>query len=97
MEGIEAADSWPIGLRPSNFLASSAQFLLVSIHYVSNEHPRFKEFDTSSLRVAISGAAAMPEELIRKALSAWPKARIYNTYALTEAGTGGAVLNAARR
>ena len=58
-------------------------------------HPRFKEFDTSSLRVAISGAAAMPEELIRKALSAWPKARIYNTYALTEAGTGGAVLNAA--
>ena len=37
MEGIEAADSWPIGLRPSKFLASSAQFLLVSMHYVSNE------------------------------------------------------------
>ncbi len=58
-------------------------------------HPRFKEFDTSSLRVVISGAAAMPEELIRKALRAWPKAKIYNTYALTEAGTGGTVLNAA--
>ncbi|MGC8659712.1 MAG: class I adenylate-forming enzyme family protein [Desulfomonilaceae bacterium] len=58
-------------------------------------HPRFKEFDTSSLRVVISGAAAMPEELIRKALAAWPKAKVYNTYALTEAGTGGTVLNAA--
>ncbi len=37
MEGIEAADSWPIGLQPSRVPASSAQFLLVSMHHVSNE------------------------------------------------------------
>lgn len=58
-------------------------------------HPRFKEFDTSSMRVAISGAAAMPEELIRRVQAAWPGVRIYNTYALTEGGTGGTVLNPA--
>lgn len=58
-------------------------------------HPRFRELDTSSIRVAISGAAAMPEELIRKVQSAWPGVRIYNTYALTEGGTGGTVLNPA--
>ena len=58
-------------------------------------HPRFAEFDTSSMRVAISGAAAMPEELIKRVQAAWPGVRIYNTYALTEGGTGGTVLNAA--
>ena len=58
-------------------------------------HPRFKEFDTSSLRVAISGAAAMPEEVIRKVYAAWPGIKVYTTYLLTEAGTGGTVLDAA--
>lgn len=58
-------------------------------------HPRFSEFDTSSMRVAISGAAAMPEELIKRVQAVWPGIRIYNTYALTEGGTGGTVLNAA--
>ncbi len=53
MEGIEAADSWPIGLRPSNFLASSAQFLLVSIHYVSNEggHSTLLKLKTCSTNI----------------------------------------------
>jgi len=58
-------------------------------------HPQFKEFDTSSLRIAISGAAAMPEEVIRSTQAAWPDIKIYNTYLLTEGGTGGTVLNAA--
>jgi acyl-CoA synthetase (AMP-forming)/AMP-acid ligase II len=58
-------------------------------------HPRFAEFDTSSMRVAISGAAAMPEELIKRVQATWPGIRIYNTYALTEGGTGGTVLNPA--
>lgn len=58
-------------------------------------HPQFKEFDTSSLRVAISGAAAMPEEVIRQVRTAWPNIKIYNTYLLTEGGTGGTILNAA--
>ena len=58
-------------------------------------HTRFEEFDTSSMRIAISGAAAMPEEVIRRVQAAWPGARIYNTYALTEGGTGGTVLSPA--
>jgi acyl-CoA synthetase (AMP-forming)/AMP-acid ligase II len=58
-------------------------------------HVRFAEFDTSSMRVAISGAAAMPEELIKRAQATWPGIRVYNTYALTEGGTCGTVLNAA--
>ena len=57
-------------------------------------HPRFKEFDTSSLKVAISGAAAMPEEVIRQVRAVWPNLKVYNTYLLTEGGTGGTVLSA---
>ena len=55
-------------------------------------HPRFKEFDTSSLRVLCSGAASMPSELIRKAQAAWPNIKIYNSWSLTEGGTGGTIL-----
>ena len=58
-------------------------------------HPRFKEFDTSSLRDLCSGAASMPSELIRKAQAAWPNIKIYNSYSLTEGGTGGTILDAA--
>ncbi len=57
-------------------------------------HPRFKEFDTSSLRVLCSGAASMPSELIRKAQAAWPNIKIYNSWSLTEGGTGGTILDA---
>ena len=58
-------------------------------------HPKFKEFDTSSLKMLISGAAAMPGEVIRKLDAAWPGINIFNLYALTEAGTGGTTLSAA--
>jgi acyl-CoA synthetase (AMP-forming)/AMP-acid ligase II len=58
-------------------------------------HPQFKKFNTASLRVAISGAAAMPEEVIRQVQAAWPNIKIYNTYLLTEGGTGGTILNPA--
>ncbi|PNU18635.1 long-chain fatty acid--CoA ligase [Geothermobacter hydrogeniphilus] len=58
-------------------------------------HPKFKEFDTTSLNKLISGAAAMPEEVIRKLDAAWPGIKIFNSYALTEAGTGGTTLSAA--
>lgn len=58
-------------------------------------HPKFKEFDTSALNMLISGAAAMPGEVIRKLDAAWPGINIFNLYALTEAGTGGTTLSAA--
>lgn len=57
-------------------------------------HPKFKEFDTSSLRCVISGASAMPEEVIRSMQGVWPGIKVYNTYLLTEGGTGGTVLDA---
>jgi acyl-CoA synthetase (AMP-forming)/AMP-acid ligase II len=57
-------------------------------------HPRFKEFDTSSLQCVMSGASAMPEEVIRSLQGVWPDIKVYNTYLLTEGGTGGTVLDA---
>ena len=56
-------------------------------------HPQFKGFDTSSIRGLISGAAPMPEDVTRQLQSVWKDVKIYNTYALTEGGTGGTTLN----
>lgn len=75
--------------RPTGYGGAPAMFVFLL------NHPRFKEFDTSSLRSLISGAAAMPEEVIRRVQAAWPGIRVYTTYALTEGGTGGSTLNAA--
>jgi acyl-CoA synthetase (AMP-forming)/AMP-acid ligase II len=75
--------------RPTSYGGAPAMFVFLL------NHPRFKEFDTSSIRMLISGAAAMPEEIIRKLQAAWPGIKVYTTYALTEGGTGGTTLNAA--
>ena len=75
--------------RPTTYGGAPAMFVFLL------NHPRFKEFDTSSIRVLISGAAAMPEEIIRKLQAAWPGIKVYTTYALTEGGTGGTTLHAA--
>ncbi len=75
--------------RPTAYGGAPAMFVFLL------NHPRFKEFDTSSVRTLISGAAAMPEEIIRKLQAAWPGIKVYTTYALTEGGTGGTTLNAA--
>jgi acyl-CoA synthetase (AMP-forming)/AMP-acid ligase II len=53
------------------------------------EHPQFRQFDTSSLSIMSYGGSAMPEELIRKALQAWPGLKLVNIYGLTEGGVGG--------
>jgi len=74
--------------RPTSYGGAPAMYVFLL------NHPRFKEFDTSSLRSLTSGAAAMPEEVIRKLQAAWPGIKVYNLYALTEAGTGGTTLNA---
>ncbi|MBU2547393.1 MAG: AMP-binding protein [Proteobacteria bacterium] len=58
------------------------------------DHPRFKEYDTSSLRTVSSGGSAMPEEVTRRMMEAWPGLRIYNFYGLTEGGVGGTYLDA---
>jgi acyl-CoA synthetase (AMP-forming)/AMP-acid ligase II len=75
--------------KPTSYGGAPSMFVFLL------NHPRFKEFDTSSIRVLISGAAAMPEEVVRQLQTAWPGIKVYNLYALTEGGTGGTTLNAA--
>jgi acyl-CoA synthetase (AMP-forming)/AMP-acid ligase II len=58
------------------------------------DHPRVKEFDTSSIQQVIYGGSAMPEEVIRRLLDTWPGVKLCNAYGLTEGGTGGTCLDA---
>jgi acyl-CoA synthetase (AMP-forming)/AMP-acid ligase II len=51
------------------------------------DHPERQQFDLSSLRVAVTGAADIPVELIRRLHDELPFRRIITGYGLTEAGT----------
>jgi HIP---CoA ligase len=51
------------------------------------DHPRRGDHDLSSLRVAVTGAADIPVELIRRVHDELPFSRIVTGYGLTEAGT----------
>ena len=48
------------------------------------EHPRFHEFDLSSLDVITYGAASMPLSVIRRAIQEFPGARFINAFGQTE-------------
>ncbi|MDR2957114.1 MAG: AMP-binding protein [Coriobacteriales bacterium] len=48
-------------------------------------HPRFKEFDLSSLRTGIIAGAAVPPEVIREAMELMNMTEMTNCYGLTEA------------
>jgi acyl-CoA synthetase (AMP-forming)/AMP-acid ligase II len=52
------------------------------------DHPRFTEFDTSSVRFISFGGFEMPEKEIPRMIRAWPSVKLCNVYALTEAGPG---------
>ena len=54
------------------------------------DHPGRGEVDLSSLRVAVTGAADIPVELIRRTAEELPFERIITGYGLTEAGTAAA-------
>jgi acyl-CoA synthetase (AMP-forming)/AMP-acid ligase II len=71
----------------STFYAAAPSMLIFIL-----AHPRFREFDTSSIRGIVFGGSAMPEETIRRILEAWPDVKMYNFYGLTEAGPGGTCL-----
>lgn len=49
------------------------------------DHPRFGEFDMSSLRLITYGSAPMPPELLRRALRAFPGVRFGQAFGMTEA------------
>ena len=48
------------------------------------EHPKFSEYDLSSLDVITYGAAPMPLEVIREAIGRFPGARFINAFGQTE-------------
>jgi acyl-CoA synthetase (AMP-forming)/AMP-acid ligase II len=48
------------------------------------EHPKFADFDLSSLSVITYGAAPMPLEVIREAIGRFPGARFINAFGQTE-------------
>ncbi|MDA1258274.1 MAG: AMP-binding protein [Chloroflexi bacterium] len=48
------------------------------------DHPRFSEFDLSSLDVITYGAAAMPEAVILEAIDRFPGVRFINAFGQTE-------------
>jgi acyl-CoA synthetase (AMP-forming)/AMP-acid ligase II len=51
------------------------------------DHPARSRYDVSSLRVAVTGAADIPVELIRRLDDELPFSKIITGYGLTEAGT----------
>ncbi len=48
------------------------------------EHPKFKDYDLSSLRVITYGAAPMPLEVIKKAIGVFTKVSFINAFGQTE-------------
>ena len=51
------------------------------------DHPERKRFDLSSLRIAVTGSADIPVELIRRVREELPFRTLITGYGLTEAGT----------
>ncbi len=48
------------------------------------DHPKFKDYDLSSLKVITYGAAPMPLEVIKKAIGVFPKVSFINAFGQTE-------------
>jgi long-chain acyl-CoA synthetase len=61
-----------------------AQFVPTMINMLVN-HPRFSEFDITSLAFILYGASPMPEGVLRKAMQSMPRVRLMHAYGMTEA------------
>jgi len=61
-----------------------AQFVPTMINMIVN-HPRFAEFNLSTLSCVLYGASPMPEGILRKALQVMPRVRFIHAYGMTEA------------
>ena len=59
------------------------------------EHPDFKKYDLSSLKVITYGAAAMPAEVIKKAIAQLPAVQFINAFGQTETASTITVLGPA--
>src|SRR5437764_251669 len=58
-----------------------------TLYHAVLEHPRRDRYDLSSLRVAVTGAADIPVELIRRIKNELPFSTVITGYGLTETGT----------
>jgi acyl-CoA synthetase (AMP-forming)/AMP-acid ligase II len=58
-------------------------------------HPRFAEFDVSSLRLMLYGAAPIDSTLLAEAMQAFPNASFYQAYGMTECAPTICILGAA--
>jgi long-chain acyl-CoA synthetase len=61
-----------------------AQFVPTMINMLVN-HPRFGEFDISTLSFILYGASPMPEGVLRKAMQVMRHVRLMHAYGMTEA------------
>jgi acyl-CoA synthetase (AMP-forming)/AMP-acid ligase II len=57
------------------------------------EHPDFNKYDLSTLKVITYGAAPMPPEVIRRALTVFPGVNFINAFGQTESGSTITALN----
>lgn len=67
------------------FLAPSMMNMLLA-------HPRFDEYDLSSLRIIIDGSEKMPASLLAKIPNAFPNAQFFDGFGMTETITGDSYL-----
>src|SRR5438067_936388 len=58
-----------------------------TLYHAILEHPDRDRYDLSSLRVAVTGAADIPVELIRRVNDELPFSTVFTGYGLTETGT----------
>jgi acyl-CoA synthetase (AMP-forming)/AMP-acid ligase II len=63
---------------------ASEIFLVPSMLKRLIEHPQFADFDTSSLRLMIYGAAPIDSALLARAMEKFPNADFYQAYGMTE-------------
>jgi long-chain acyl-CoA synthetase len=61
-----------------------AQFVPTMINMLVN-HPRFREFDITSLQFILYGASPMPEGVLRRAMQLMPHVKLMHGYGMTEA------------
>ncbi|OLS36192.1 long-chain-fatty-acid--CoA ligase [Bacillus sp. MRMR6] len=66
----------------------SYSFMVPSMWNMLLEHPKFSQFDVSSLRVLCTAAASTPLELKKRLMKSFPNAGVFDTYGQTETSPG---------
>ncbi|MBM88095.1 MAG: acyl-CoA synthase [Gammaproteobacteria bacterium] len=65
--------------------AINSATLVPTMYQMILEHPRFGEYDLSSLKMLASGAAPLSIALLSRIVSAFPETEFFQTYGMTEA------------